>query len=408
VTLAVSPSDIAAAATAIRGGVIATPSAVSRTLSEITGAEVVVKFESLQFTASFKERGALNRLLQLSAEERRSGVVTMSAGNHGQAVAFHARNLGVAATIVVPQGTPFVKVARTEALGARVLSFGETFDESSAYACELAERDGLVMIRPFDEPAVIAGQGTVALELLDAYPELDLLVVPVGGGGLIAGMAVAAKDRRPDIEVVGVQSELYPSVASALGKVAGPGAFAGQTIADGIAVKAPGELTLPIIRALVDDVVCVGEERIEEAIGLYLEIEKVVAEGAGAAGLAALLEDPDRFRGKRVGLVLSGANIDPRLLASVVMRGLVRSGRLTAFHVRVSDVPGSLAKVTALIGEHGGNIIEVQHVRNLSSIPARYAELSIAIETRDRAHAQKIAGALEAAGFEVTVEGTSR
>ncbi len=400
-TLAVSPSDIAAAATAIRGGVIVTPSAVSRTLSEITGAEVVVKFESLQFTASFKERGALNRLLRLSADERERGVITMSAGNHGQAVAYHARRLGIVATVVVPQTTPFVKVARIEALGARVLSFGETYDESASHACALAVGDGLVVVPPFDDSAVIAGQGTVAVEVMDSHPELDALVVPVGGGGLIAGMAVAARDRRPDIQIVGVQSETYPSVAARMGKAAAPGTFAGQTIADGIAVSEPGSLTLPIIRALVDDVVCVGEERLEEAIGLYLEIEKVVAEGAGAAGLAALLADPDRFRGKRVGLVLSGANIDPRLLASVVMRGLVRSGRLTSFHVRVSDVPGSLAKVTALIGVQGGNIIEVQHLRNLSSIPARYAELTIVVETRDGGHAEKIGEALDAAGFEV-------
>ncbi len=401
-TLAVSPGDVAAAAVAISGGIVATPTAVSRTLGEITGAEVVVKFESLQFTASFKERGALNRLLKLSTQERERGVITMSAGNHGQAVAHHARKLGIVATIVVPRTTPFVKVSRTEALGARVLNEGETYDESSALACELAEREGLFVIPPFDDPDVIAGQGTVALELLDAYPDLDALLVPVGGGGLIAGIAVAAKDIRADIEVVGVQSELYPSVAAALGKVA-PGTFAGHTIADGIAVKAPGSLTLPIIKAAVDDVVCVGEEAIEEAIGLYLEIEKVVAEGAGAAGLAALLEYPDRWRGKSVGLVLSGANIDPRLLASVVMRGLVRSGRLTSFHVRVSDVPGSLAKVTAVIGDHGGNIVDVQHLRNLSTLPARYAELTIAVETRDGVHASRIADALEGAGFELTV-----
>ena len=394
---------MAAAAQAIRSGVILTPSAVSQTLSEITGAEVVVKFESLQFTASFKERGALNKLLRLTGAERERGVLAVSAGNHAQAVAYHARRLGISATVVMPTPTPFLKVSRTEALGARVISEGETFEGSARFARALAEREGLTVVPPFDDPAVIAGQGTVALEMLDAHPDLEMLVVPVGGGGLIAGMAVAAKDLKPGIEVVGVQSELYPSVAAALGRTP-PGAYAGQSIADGIAVKEAGSLTLPIIRALVDDVVCVGEGVLEEAVCLYLEIEKVVAEGAGAAGLAALLSFPERFRGRRTGLVLSGANIDLRLLSSVLMRGLVRSGRLSSFHVRVSDVPGSLGRVTALIGEHGGNIVEVQHVRSISSLPARYAELAIAIETRDRAHALDIAHSLAGAGFEVEVD----
>jgi threonine dehydratase len=404
--LPVTLADVEAAADRIRGGVVRTPSAPSLTLSSILGADVVVKFESLQFTASYKERGALHRLLHLDDDERGRGVVAMSAGNHAQGVAHHAARLGVPATIVMPATTPFVKVARTRALGAEVELVGATLEEATARAHALADApDGPVFIHPFDDPVVIAGQGTVALEMLDDHPDLDVLVVPVGGGGLVSGMAVAAKGRHAGIEVVGVESEVAGSMRAALGRApadavssAAPNA---PTIADGIAVRTPGGLTPRIVTALVDDVLPVSERSIERAINLYLEIEKVVAEGAGAAALAALVEHPDRFSGRRVGVVLSGANIDPRLLSSVIIRGLLHDGRLSRLRVEVPDRPGTLSEVTGLIAGGGANIVEVVHQRMYADVPSRLVELEVLVETLDRAHAEAIVDALVAGGYVV-------
>lgn len=400
-TLAVTAADVAAAARAIEGAVEHTPMKRSHTLSDITGAQVWVKFENFQFTASYKERGAVNRLLLTSPAERKRGVVAMSAGNHAQAVAHHATRLGIPATIVMPTWTPQVKVSRTAMLGARVVLEGNDLGESGVAARRLEQEEGLVFVAPYDDPAIIAGAGTVALEILDTVADLEVLVVPVGGGGLISGMAVAARDRRPDIEIVGVETERYPSMIAALtGADRRPG---GTTIAEGIAVPQAGTLTLPIVRALVDDVVEVSEDAIEEAVNLFLEIEKVVAEGAGAAGLAALLQHPGRFAGKRTGLVLTGGNIDPRLLAQVLMRGLVRTGRLTRLRVEINDIPGALGLVSSIIGRAGGNIVEVAHQRLLPDISIRSAVLELAVETRDRAHADALAEALRAGGFATTL-----
>lgn len=399
-TTPVTAADVDAAAARIAGHVVRTPSSVSETLSEITGATVIVKFENLQFTGSYKERGARNKLLSLNEDERRRGVIAMSAGNHAQGLAHHAARLGIAATIVIPEGTPTTKVARTEAEGARVVLHGDDLAGAATHARALAEAEGLVFVSPFDDAAIIAGQGTVAIELLEDHPEIDQLVVPVGGGGLISGMALAAKARKPSISVVGVQSERFPSMVGAFRGVAVE--CGGPTIAEGIAVSEPGLLTSAIVRALVDDMVIVPEQRIEEAICLYLEIEKTVVEGAGAAGLAALLEDPARFRGKTVGLVLTGGNIDLRFLASVIMRGLVRTGRIVRVTVEVHDRPGALAKVTALLAEMGANILDVVHERD-APFSARDTELRMSMETRDAAHARRILAALEANGFKIVV-----
>lgn len=398
---AVSAEDVSRAAERIAGRVQRTPSAASQVLSELTGATLSVKFENFQFTASFKERGACNRLLALTTEERNRGVVAMSAGNHAQAVARHARLLGVPATVVMPEHTPNVKVVRTEALGARVVLYGVDLDAAEARARRLADDERLVFVPPYDDRDIIAGQGTVALEMLDDDPDLDVLVVPVGGGGLIAGMAVAAKARRPELSVIGVQTERYPTFVRERvgGPLPGP-----PTIAEGIAVPRRGSLTTPIVDALVDDVLSVPEGAIEQAIGLYLEVEKVVAEGAGAAGLAALLEHPGRFTGRRVGLVLSGGNIDPHVLAQVIMRSLARSGRITRLTIRIPDTPGTLARVAAVVGRHGANIISVEHDRYRPELALRSAVLGLTIETRDRPHRDAIVAALRGDGFEVDTE----
>lgn len=402
--LPVGLGDVEAAAARISGSVLVTPSARSETLSAITGADVVVKFENLQFTASFKERGACNRLLLLTDDERARGVLAVSAGNHAQAVAYHAQRLGIPCTIVMPASTPWVKVTRTEACGARVVLEGDGFDEAHAYASRLAEREGLTEIPPFDDPEVIAGQGTVALEMLQSHPDLDVLLVPVGGGGLVAGMAVAAKAIRPTVEVVGVQSSRYPALARATPPAAGDATADGVTIAEGIAVKRPGVLTRVLVEALVDDVIAVSEARIEEAMSLYVEVEKVVAEGAGAAALAALLELPGRFAGRRVGLVLSGGNVDPRLLAQVLMRSLARSARLTRLTIEVPDAPGALARVAALVGDLGVNIISVSHDRYRPELALKSARLDLMVETRDSAHRDQLVRALSGSGFAVRVE----
>ena len=389
-------ADVESAARAIVGQVVRTPMTRSETLSAITGCEVWVKFENLQFTASFKERGALNRLLALTPHERALGVVTMSAGNHAQAVAHHATRMGMAVTVVMPETTPNLKVARTGALGADVIISGKDFEAAAAYAAALSRDRGLVLIPPFDDPLIIAGQGTVALEMLTAGPAFDTLVVPVGGGGLLAGCAVAARHLSPDTRIVGAQSEAHAPVAAMFGH---PTAETGPTIADGIAVSTPGTLTTSLIRSLADDVVAVPEATIEEAICLYLEIEKVVAEGAGAVSLATLLHDPGHFAGQRVGLILSGGNIDLRVLASVIMRGLVTSGRLARLRVELPDRPGGLGQVGALIGSTGANIVEVTHGRHFESIGSRAVVVALDIETRGRPHTKQVVEALAAAGF---------
>ncbi len=398
--LAVSYDDVLAARAAIAGHVVHTPTMRSQTLSAIAGVELWVKFENLQFTSSFKDRGALNRLLQLTGDERRRGVIAMSAGNHAQGLAHHATRLGIPSTIVMPSGTPNTKVANTEALGAHVVLHGETIAESMVLARSMAAEQGLVWVPPYDDPAIIAGQGTVALELLEDAPEVDTIVVPVGGGGLIAGMAVAAHAVRPDVRLVGVESERYPSMANAVAHTGLP--VGGTTVAEGIAVPVAGSLTTPIVAALVSDLLVVTETQIEHAINLFLDIEKTVAEGAGAAPLAAVLSEPERFAGRKVALVLSGGNIDARVLANVILRGLVRSGRLSRISVDITDSPGSLAGVTRIVGEEAGNIVEVAHQRLFSDIGIKDAVLELAIETRDRQHIEHIVRALEAGGYHVT------
>jgi threonine dehydratase len=396
----VTLADVEAAAAGIAGQVVHTPTMRSRTLSLLTGAEVWVKFENLQFTSSFKDRGALWRLLQLTPGERERGVIAMSAGNHAQGVAYHAGRLGIPATIVMPRFTPNVKVAGTEALGARVVLHGDSLAEARSRADELAAEQGLVFVPPYDDRFIVAGQGSCGLELLEDAPPLDVLLVPVGGGGLLAGIAVVFAARSPATELLGVESELYPAMADVLAgrEPAGPG---GATIAEGIAVTQAGELTRQLIREKTAGVITVKEDSIEDAVMMLLEIEKTVVEGAGAAGLAAVLEDPERFRDRRVGIVLSGGNIDPRLLASVLLRGLVRSGRLTRLNVGINDVPGQLSAVTRIIGDLGGNIVEVQHQRMFSDLSAKRTVLEVAVETRDRAHIDQLVAALRAAGYRV-------
>lgn len=403
-TLAVSADDVRKAAERIAGDVVRTPSAESRTLSALTGLDVVVKFENLQFTASFKDRGAANKLHQLSDAERDAGVLAVSAGNHAQSVAYHATRLGIAATIVMPASAPFTKVANTEALGAEVVQAGATFADAAAVAERLVRERGLTMVHPYDDPAVIAGQGTVAVELLDDADGIDTLLVPVGGGGLLAGIAAYARAVRPDIELVGVQSEVYPGMIAALAGQDLPPSRA-ETLADGIAVKTPGRLTVPLVRDLADEVLAVPEAAIERAVSLYLEIEKTVVEGAGAVGLAAVLEDPERWRGKRVGLILSGGNIDTRVLASVLMRELVHSGRITTVRISLPDLPGSLAPVLSTVAAAGANVIEIDHRRLFDPISARATNVDVVIETRDRLHTATVLAALQQVGYQADILG---
>ena len=398
---AVTLADIEAARSVLAGQIAVTPCDFTRTLSGIIDARIWLKFENLQFTASFKERGALNRLTALTADERARGVIAMSAGNHAQGVAYHARRLGIPATIIMPAGTPLVKVDNTRRHGATVVVTGDTLEDSAEFARARAASENLVFVHPYDDPLVIAGQGTVALEMLEAVPEIDTLVVPIGGGGLISGMAVAAKAARPDIRVVGVQSELFPSMWNAVRGEAR--AMRGDTLAEGIAVKMPGRITTDIVRALVDDIVLVSEVDIERAVSLLISIEKTVVEGAGAAGLAALLAHGDIFRGRNVGLVLCGGNIDTRLLASVLTRELAREGRLSQLSIDLVDRPGQLAKVATLLGEAGANIVEVYHQRVFSDLPAKATLLEVVIETRDRAHRDDAVAKLRAAGLAVVV-----
>jgi threonine dehydratase len=398
---AITLDDVRAAAARIAGAVERTPCLQSRTLSRLTGAEVWLKFENLQFTASFKERGALNRLLALSEAERRRGVIAMSAGNHAQGVAYHAARLGVRAVIVMPRGTPNNKVSSTRVHGAEVILEGDTLAEAARHAGELAAREGLTFVHPYDDPLVIAGQGTVALEMLEQAPALEVLVVPIGGGGLISGMASAAKALRPQVRVLGVESRNYSAMRQ---RLAGePVRVGGDTIAEGLAVRDVGELTLSIVRELVEEVLLVDEDTIEHAVVELIEIEKTVAEGAGAAGLAALLQYPQRFAGRRVGIPLCGGNIDSRLLSAVLMRGLVRDGRLVRLRVTMPDIAGNLARVAAMLGEAGGNIVEVQHQRVFGTASVKTPEVEFVIETRDRGHSAQIVAALRAQGVRLTL-----
>jgi threonine dehydratase len=396
----VTIEDIRAAARRISSAVERTPCVHSRTLSRLAGAEVFLKFENLQFTASFKERGALNKLLSLGEAERKRGVIAMSAGNHAQAVAYHAARLRIPATIVMPRGSPNTKIKNTQVHGATVVLEGENLFEAGKHARELALRHDLVFVHPYEDPLIIAGQGTVGLEMLAAVPELELIVVPVGGGGLISGIATAAKAIKPSIRILGVESRNYPSMHQRLAGL--PVECGGDTIAEGIAVKDVGATALAIIRELVDEVLVVEEETIERAVVALIEIEKTVAEGAGAAGLAALLQHGARFAGRRVGIPISGGNIDSRVLASVLMRGLVRDGRLVRLRVTMPDVSGSLAKVAAVIAEAGGNIVEIQHQRIFGTSSVRSPEVEFLVETRDRDHTDALVRALQEKSVKVS------
>jgi threonine dehydratase len=400
-TLPVTLGDVQQAAGRIAGAVVHTPCLRSETLSRIVQADVWVKFENLQFTASFKERGALNTLLQLNDNERGRGVIAMSAGNHAQGVAYHAGRLGIPATIVMPSFTPNMKVKHTRGHGAKVVLTGDTLAEAAAEAHRLAAAEGLVFVHPYDDPRIIAGQGTIALEMLKDVPELDTLVAPVGGGGMIGGCAVAARGLKSDLRVIGVESAGYSALRQLLANE--PVTAGGDTIAEGIAVRDIGKLPLLIARALIERVVAVDEVAIEQAICLLLEVEKTVAEGAGAAGLAALLAYPELVQGRRVGLVLSGGNIDTRLLASVLLRGLVRDGRIVRLRLMIGDAPGQLARVAGTIGRAGGNIVEVQHQRLFGGVVAKATELDVTVETRDRPHVGEVVAALQAEGFKVRV-----
>lgn len=398
---AFSFDDVLAAAERLRGAITVTPAAASHTLSQITGAEVVIKFENLQYTGSFKERGALNRLLALTPAEGACGVVAMSAGNHAQALAYHAGRLGIAATLVMPEGTPLVKIGRTRAHGAEVVVHGETLIEAHAHALQLAAERNLVFVPPYDCPLVMAGQGTAALEFIEAVPDLEVLVIPVGGGGLLAGSIVAALGLRPKIEVVGVQVRTHAAFDAALRGI--DHNSGGETIAEGIAVARPSADALRIARRYGCAMVVVDDAAVEEAVALLLEIEKVVSEGAGAAPLAALLTDPKRFAGKKVGLMLSGGNVDLRVLASAMLRSLARSGRLTTLSVALPDRPGSLHALTGVLAAHGANVVELSHDRMGPTTRLRSAVVDVLIETADRAHSNAVVTALESAGFTVTI-----
>jgi threonine dehydratase len=393
--------DIRDAAQRIAGAVERTPFVPSRTLSRLTGAQVFLKFENLQFTASFKERGALNKLLSLGESERKRGVIAMSAGNHAQAVAYHAARLGIPAVIVMPHGSPNTKIKNTRVHGAEVVLEGETLADAASHARSRAAADQLVFVHPYEDEHVIAGQGTLGIEMLEAVPDLDALVVPIGGGGLISGIAVAAKSLSRKVQVYGVESKTYSAMHQRLNGQ--PVKVGGDTIAEGMAVKDVGDIAYAIIRQKVDEVLLLEEETIERAVVALIEIEKTVAEGAGAAALAALLEHPARFAGKRVGIPISGGNIDSRVLASVLMRGLVRDGRLVRLRVTMPDVSGSLAKVAAHIAAAGGNIVEVQHQRIFGTASVRSPEVEFLVETRDRSHTDALVRSLEEQGIRVSV-----
>ncbi len=391
--------DIREAARRIEGAIVRTPMLLSRSLSDLIGAEVWLKFENLQFTSAYKERGALNKLIQLTQEERARGVIAASAGNHSQAVAYHATRLGIPATIVMPESTPTVKVTKTEGYGATVVLHGAMFDDAYARARELALENGYVFVHPFDDPQIIAGAGTVALEMLEDAPDLDTIIVPIGGGGLMSGVSIASRAVKPDIELVGVEAELYPSMKCAIEGCHMP--LGGDTLAEGIAVKHPGELTSYILKQYVNDVALVSERDIESAVAMLVRIEKTVVEGAGAAGLAAMLADPDRFKGKKIATILCGGNIDTHLLANVLVRDLVRQGRIARLRVAIQDQPGALAKITAKFFEAGVNIIEIRHSRIFTALPAKDTVIEVECEARDAAAIDRVEEALKTVGFRV-------
>jgi threonine dehydratase len=395
--VSIALADIEAARRALKGEVLLTPMLPAPKLSALTGADVYVKYENLQVTNSFKDRGAFVKLSSLTEAERRRGVIAMSAGNHAQAVAYHAQRLGIPATIVMPVTTPFVKVASTRAHGATVVIEGETLADAQGTVEELIAMRGLVLVHPYDDASIIAGQGTIALEMLEAAPDLDMLVIPIGGGGLIAGNAIAARAVKPSIRVIGVEAALYPAMRNAITGDNRP--VGGPTLAEGIAVKNVGRLTLPVIRELVADIMLVDEAQLEQAVNAYLTLQKTMAEGAGAAGLAAMLAAPERFAGKRVGLVLCGGNIDPRILASIMVRELERDDRIVSFRLTIRDQPGVLGAIASLLGRLGANILEVEHRRLFLDVPAKGAKLDITVEARDRAHAEDIRRALAAHGY---------
>jgi threonine dehydratase len=399
----VTIADVHAAHARIADAIVRTPTLISRTLSELTGATVYLKFENLQFTAAYKERGALNTLLQLSDEARAKGVIAASAGNHAQGLAYHAHRLGIPATIVMPTNTPIVKVTQTQGHGADVILEGDTFDAAYAHARVLEAARGFTFVHPFDDPRIIAGAGTCAVEMLEDAPAIDTFLTPIGGGGLISGMATVARASGKPMQVVGVEARLFPSMYNRVRGTSLP--CAGDTLAEGIAVKEPGGITAKLVTALVDDIVLVSERRLEEAVSLLLQIEKTVVEGAGAAGLAALLAYPERFRGRTVGVVLCGGNIDTRLLANVLLRDLARQGRLARLRIRLQDQPGALFNVARIFDQERINIIEVYHQRVFTTLPAKGLITDIECEARDRAHLDRLVAALGEAGYEVsTVE----
>ena len=396
---AVSFEDIQAAAETLIGHVVRTPLIAAPKMSALTGADIFVKYENLQFTNSFKDRGAYLKLASLNKDECKRGVIAMSAGNHAQAVAYHAGRLGIPAVIVMPEGSPFVKIGNTEALGAEVVLSGETLTESRVKVEEIAKDRNLILIHPYDDPLVIAGQGTVGLEVLADKPDLDMLVIPIGGGGLMAGCAIAAKAIKPDIEMIGVEAALFPSMYHGIrGEQPVCG---GQTLAEGIAVKAAGNLTLPIVRDLISDIILVDETAIESAICALLSIQKTMVEGAGAAGLAAIMQEQDRFKGKKVALVLTGGNIDPRILASIIVRGLEHEEKIISLRITITDQPGVLGAIATMLGDAGANILEVSHRRMFLEVPAKGATLDFVIETKDAAHGRQVMKSISAAGFEV-------
>ena len=391
-------TDIEAAQTIIKGRILRTPMLPAPRLSELTGADIFVKYENLQVTNSFKERGALNKLASLDSDDRKRGVIAMSAGNHAQAVAYHAKRLGIDATIVMPLTTPAVKIVATKAYGADVILHGESVGEAQERVDKLVLERSFIQVHPYDDARTIAGQGTVALEMLEDVPDLDSLVIPIGGGGLISGNAIAAKAVNPDIEIFGVEAALYPSMWNAVrgdNKPAG-----GPTLAEGIAVKSVTGLTIPIVKSHVSEIFLVEEPHLEQAVNAYLTLQKTMAEGAGAAGLAAILANPERFRGRRTGLLLSGGNIDPRILASIMVRELERDNRIVSFRLTLPDRPGLLGQIATRLGELGANILEVDHKRLFLDVPAKGTRLDVTVETRDRMHADEIINAMEAEGYE--------
>lgn len=390
---------VRAAHARIRDSIVETPTLHSQTLSKLTGANIYLKFENLQFTAAYKERGALNAILLLSEQQRSKGVIAASAGNHAQGLSYHGTRLGIPVTIVMPVPTPTVKVMQTESVGGKVVLFGETFDDAYKHARQLEAEQGLTFVHPFDDPNVAAGQGTVALEMLESIPSLDMLVVPIGGGGLLSGMGTAARGLKPDIGLIGVQAELYPSMYALLKNLQMP--CEGDTLAEGIAVKIPGAFTSEVIRELVDEIVLVSEAELETAVSLLLQIEKTVVEGAGAAGLAAVMANPEIFAGKNVGIVLCGGNIDTRLLANVLLRDLARSGRLARLRLTLQDRPGALFKVMRLFNEHNINIIEIYHQRIFTTLPAKGLITDIECEARDAQQLQGLVDGLNVAGYKV-------